>query len=142
MGNHAVFTFDPKPTNTTIGIYVHWNGGPESAYAFAKAMDALAVRADSCYEVGRAVQMIGNYFGGTLSLGCVTLREASKMGLDNGVIRITRGKGEPEIAQCLDWKPKADFIVIHTELLQNHPYNKEGALVNDILEKNKMFKEK
>lgn len=68
MGNRAVI----KVQGETVGIYLHWNGGVESVLAFLKAADALGVRdpvGDPSYFTARMVQIIGNFFRGTLSLG-------------------------------------------------------------------------
>ena len=71
MGNRAVITtrkagFDPANSNA-MGVYLHWNGGRDSVEAWA-----------------RLCQVIGNYFGGGLSIGigpCCTLDCDN---LDNG----------------------------------------------------------
>ena len=68
MGNRAVIKFE----GSDIGIYLHWNGGVESVLAFLKAAKELGVRDPLCdppYFTARLVQIIGNFFGGTLSLG-------------------------------------------------------------------------
>lgn len=67
MGNRAVIAFK----NSDTGIYLHWNGGRESVQAFVDTAKALKVRNPSRddYGIARMVQIIGNFFGGTLSLG-------------------------------------------------------------------------
>lgn len=67
MGNRAVIAFK----GNDIGIYLHWNGGKESIQAFVDTAKALGVR-NPCrdsYGITRLTQIIGNFFGGTLSLG-------------------------------------------------------------------------
>ena len=67
MGNRAVIAFK----GNDLGIYLHWNGGEESVKAFVDTAKALGVR-NPCrdsYGITRMVQIIGNFFGGTLSLG-------------------------------------------------------------------------
>ena len=71
MGNRAVITVAPY-AETNVGIYLHWNGGRESVEAFLDAAKALGMRSpggDPYYAMARLVQIIGNYFGGSTSLG-------------------------------------------------------------------------
>lgn len=83
MGNRAVIAFDGQKT----GIYLHWNGGLASILAFLKVAKTLNVRAStyqSDYTIARMTQIIGNFFGGTLSLGVGALETLDLEG-DNGV---------------------------------------------------------
>ena len=85
MGNRAVISVGTSPGST--GIYLHWNGGPESVLAFLHAARALKVRApegDSSYAMARLTQIIGNFFGGTLSLGIGKVSELDTNNGDNG----------------------------------------------------------
>jgi hypothetical protein len=71
MGNRAVITTAPY-AETNVGIYLHWNGGRESVEAFLQAARVLGMRSpesDPYYAMARLVQIIGNYFGGSTSLG-------------------------------------------------------------------------
>ena len=71
MGNRAVVTVEGSAT----GVYLHWNGGEESVTAFLRAAKDLGVRgpvSDTSYFYARFVQIIGNYFGGTTSVGIDT----------------------------------------------------------------------
>ena len=67
MGNRAVIAFK----NSDLGIYLHWNGGKESVKAFVDTAKALGVRNPSRddYGIARMIQIIGNFFGGTTSVG-------------------------------------------------------------------------
>lgn len=81
MGNRAVVVFETAEPGRTAGggftsykssglaVYLHWNGGPESVYAFLDAMDRYGVPCDGDYEVVRFLQIAGNFFGGASSLG-------------------------------------------------------------------------
>lgn len=62
MGNRAIVQLDDPCTDHAI--YLQWNGGPESINAFLSCMDG--VRRDA-FSV-RFAQLVGNYFGGTLSI--------------------------------------------------------------------------
>jgi len=87
MGNRAVITTAPYSINN-VGIYVHWNGGPESVAAFLKACKQLGYRSlasDANYAMARLTQVIGTFFGGTTSLGIGTLRDLDADNGDNGV---------------------------------------------------------
>jgi hypothetical protein len=87
MGNRAVIAFQDASHNEvqpdSVGIYVHWNGGPESVTAFLDAAKELGVRPDD-YGVARLCQIIGNWFGGTLSIGIGTCRTMDTDNGDNG----------------------------------------------------------
>lgn len=54
-------------------VYLHWNGGPESVYAFLAEMDYRQIRHEAGYEAARFCQIVGEFFDhdqyGTLSLG-------------------------------------------------------------------------
>lgn len=68
MGNRCVITDEER----TIGIYLHWNGGIGSVEAFLTYCGMRGCRGfgeDTSYAAARLVQVIGNFFGGTLSIG-------------------------------------------------------------------------
>lgn len=64
MGNRAVVIFKDVPTKRISPcIYLHWNGGPESVYAFLDEMDRRDVRGcDPDYEAARFVHIVGEFF--------------------------------------------------------------------------------
>jgi len=91
MGNRALITTAPYK-NTNPAIYVHWNGGQGSVQAFCNVARDLRVRdplSNSEYALARLAQIIGNYFGGTLSLGIT--KAGQDWGCDNGVYTIGEG---------------------------------------------------
>lgn len=81
MGNRAVIAFGSTPKS--IGIYLHWNGGIESVKAFLDATRTLTRSrgADKQYIPARLVQVIGNFLGGSSSLG---IDHVGNMDTDNG----------------------------------------------------------
>ena len=85
MGNRAVIKIEGEST----GIYLHWNGGVESVLGFLKAAKDLGVRdpkGDPSYCLARLTQIIGNFFGGTLSIG---IGQADRLDdSDNGIYTI------------------------------------------------------
>lgn len=83
MGNRAVITTKAKK----LGVYLHWNGGRDSVEAFLKVCKQLGYRppeSDS-YGFARLCQVIGNYFGGTSSLGIDLYENVDTDNGDNGV---------------------------------------------------------
>ncbi len=88
MGNRAVI----KPLFGTSGLYLHWNGGVDSVTAFLKycelkGYEGISQRSDG-YGLARLCQVIGNFFGGNLSLGIITNIEETRkyaQGFDNGI---------------------------------------------------------
>lgn len=83
MGNRAVITDKDK----RIGIYLHWNGGRDSVEAFLKYCELKGYRAPSWDNYGwaRLCQVIGNYFGGSTSIGIDTYDHLDTDNGDNGV---------------------------------------------------------
>ncbi len=79
MGNRAVITDKAKK----VGLYLHWCGGRNSIEAFllyCKLKDYRGFGYDSEYALARLAQVVGNFFGGTCSVGITTRRN----GEDNG----------------------------------------------------------
>ena len=83
MGNRAVITTEDKK----IGVYVHWNGGRDSVEAFLKYCELKGYRKpeEDCYGWARLCQVIGNFFGGELSVGIDTYECLDTNNWDNGV---------------------------------------------------------
>ena len=88
MGNRCLIV--PKG-NESIGVYLHWNGGVDSVTAFLKYCELKGYRSfnGDGYGIARLCQVIGNYFGGSLSLGIepITheLTEEFADNYDNGI---------------------------------------------------------
>lgn len=71
MGNRA-FLYSEKTTagHRGLGVYLHWNGGPDSVIPLIRYCKLRKFRPFSDgYGVARLCQVMGNFFGGTLSLG-------------------------------------------------------------------------
>ena len=90
MGNRAVITasrdFDVAKSND-IGIYLHWNGGRDSVEAFltyCKLKGHCSPERDN-YGWARLCQVIGNFFGGSLSIGIDKCCNLDCDNFDNGV---------------------------------------------------------
>lgn len=89
MGNRAVITLkNPKPDD--LGIYVHWNGGPDSVGAFLEYCDLRGFRAptDDTYGWARLCEVICNFLGRDgSSVGINVMSRNSDPG-DNGIYYI------------------------------------------------------
>lgn len=88
MGNRAVIINKKDMRNreispNQIGVYLHWNGGRDSVSAFLKYCEYKNYRTPDtdCYGWARLCQVIGNFFGGTTSLG---IDRAKNLDCDNG----------------------------------------------------------
>lgn len=89
MGNRAVITnsraFDVA-NSTDIGVYLHWNGGRDSVEAFLTYCKLKGYRPPEVDNYGwaRLCQVIGNFFGGGLSIGIGPCCELDCDNWDNG----------------------------------------------------------
>jgi hypothetical protein len=85
MGNKAYIIFtDEKEKDISPAIYLHWNGGAESVYAFLAELDRRQVRGCSVdYEAARFCQIVGEFFDGKDKLTSLSL------GVMNGPKKIT-----------------------------------------------------
>ena len=94
MGNRAIITTQNDFDNNGIGVYIHWNGGYDSVSAFLKYCELRGFRPPEEDEYGwaRLCQIIGNYFGGDLSIGIDMLNKLPLRNCDNGVYIIEKWK--------------------------------------------------
>jgi hypothetical protein len=69
MGNRAII----KTEGGHIGLYLHWNGGRDSVEAFLTYCKLKGHRPPETdgYGWARLAQVVGNFFGGTTSVGIV-----------------------------------------------------------------------
>ena len=86
MGNRAVITTSKSinvNVSNDIGVYLHWNGGRDSVEAFLTYCKIKGYRPPEYDNYGwaRLCQVIGNFFGGELSVG---IDRCSKLDCDNG----------------------------------------------------------
>ena len=87
MGNRAVITTKENFENNGVGVYLHWNGGRDSVQAFLKYCKLKGYRAPDtdCYGWARLCQVVGNFFGGSLSVGIDIVDRLDCDNWDNGV---------------------------------------------------------
>lgn len=107
MGNRASVIFHSGDT-ISPAVYLHWNGGPESIYAFLDELNRREVRADANYECARFIAVVAEFFDhdsyGTASLGVSNgPTNLSKTALapfvseDNGLYLVTRAAGKNNV---------------------------------------------
>ena len=67
MGNRAIITTQERK----IGLYLHWNGGRDTVEPLLRYCELQGYRPPSSDSYGwaRICQVVGNFFGGTLSVG-------------------------------------------------------------------------
>lgn len=82
MGNRAIIKTDAN----NIGLYLHWNGGRDSVEPFLAYCSMKGYRSPETdgYGWARLAQVVGNFFGGSLSVGIVETGEDSGEWCDNG----------------------------------------------------------
>ena len=81
MGNRALIKFDGQDA----GVYLHWNGGRDSVEAFLEYCKLRNFRCDD-YGIARFCQVVGNFFGGTLSIGVTAnIKNEDANWIDNGI---------------------------------------------------------
>lgn len=90
MGNRAVITTKDGFAHNGLGIYLHWNGGRDSVRAFLKYCELKGFRSPDTDNYGwaRLAQVIGNFFGGGLSIGIDKVRNLDCDNFDNGTYLI------------------------------------------------------
>ncbi len=65
MGNRGTVIFSNQAGDEfSPAVYQHWNGGPESVYAFLDELDRRGVRGadDLAYQAARFVHIVGDFF--------------------------------------------------------------------------------
>lgn len=94
MGNRAIIQTRQSYEKEGIGIYLHWNGGRDSIEAFLKYCELKGYRPpeQDFYGWARLCQVIGNFFGGTLSIGIDNFSKDAGEWQDNGTYIIEEWK--------------------------------------------------
>tara|TARA_R100000808_G_scaffold16145_1_gene36637 strand:- start:10970 stop:11350 length:381 start_codon:yes stop_codon:yes gene_type:complete len=76
MGNRAVIQMQ----GVEAGIYLHWGGGADTVEPLLEVAKEYGLRGDD-YGIARLAQMMGNFFGGILSIG---VENVDRLDTDNG----------------------------------------------------------
>lgn len=99
MGNRAVIT----TTDKDLALYLHWNGGRDTVEPLLKYCELQGYRPPSTDSYGwaRMAQVVGNFFGGSLSLGIDRFDRLGDQG-DNGVYVIDGWKIVDRIENSYD----------------------------------------
>jgi len=114
MGNRAFVIFANKDwTKFSPAVYLHWNGGPESVYAFLEELNHREVRADQEYECARFVQIAGEFFDSNghytgLSLGVQSVPEG--VDLEHLTQKFDPGDNGLYVV-CREGSPKEGIVV-------------------------------
>ena len=140
MGNRAlIIPSEPTQDNPVVGIYVHWNGGPESVLAFLEVCKRREYRDpayDSEYGMARLCGVIHEFFGietsTCLGIWAVTADEWNNSEeldyLDNGIYRLGEdwtiaerrggfGDYKAKTVEDLNEKERAQYVAIVRELM-------------------------
>ena len=82
MGNRAVIT----TPEMKMALYLHWNGGRDTVEPLLRYCELQGYRPPSqdCYGWARMAQVMGNFFGGSTSIGIDRYERLGDQG-DNGV---------------------------------------------------------
>ena len=84
MGNRAVITTRERK----VGLYLHWNGGRDTVEPLLRYCELQGYRppSDDDYGWARLAQVVGNFFGGALSVGVGSYTTDVRMDPgDNGI---------------------------------------------------------
>ena len=130
MGNRAVITTRHKD----IGIYLHWNGGRDSVEAFLKYCELKGVRPPETDNYGwaRMCQIIGNFFGGELSIGIDQYDRLDKDNGDNGVYVIENWKIVDRL--FIDWPEQNEYELVKMLKSINEKQPEEERLSEEVIE--------
>lgn len=117
MGNRAVIKFD----GLNSGVYLHWNGGRDSVEPFLEYCRLRNFRCDE-YGVARFCQVVGNWFGGTLSIGVYTdIEDEDEKFYDNGIYVVKDWKIIRRIPEDIEEQKGHDFNDILLDVDDNQP---------------------
>ena len=128
MGNRAVITTPEK----VLALYLHWNGGRDTVEPLLKYCELQGYRPPSTDSYGwaRMAQVVGNFFGGSLSLGIDRFDRLGDQG-DNGVYVIDDWKIVDRI-ECdydKDWNPVGWKQIDPSREERYHDFDEEKGCV-------------
>lgn len=141
MGNRAVITTRSKD----IGVYLHWNGGRDSVEAFLKYCELKGYRTPERDNYGwaRLCQIIGNYFGGELSIGIDKYERLDKDNGDNGVYIIENWKIVDR--EFIDWPEQNEYDLISMlRDINNHQPEREkleDSVIDSVEKERELWKQ-
>ena len=138
MGNRCVITTEGK----RIGVYLHWNGGRDSVEPILAYCMAKGYRCPEEDEYGwaRLCQVIGNLFGGSLSVGIDRYEVLDRENGDNGVYVIKNWRIIKRIFFKGEEQNDYDFRAVMTEINKSMP-RKERLTERELTEAYKKYTE-
>lgn len=133
MGNRAVITTNKRE----VGLYVHWNGGPESICAFLTYAKLFGIRKpyeDEAYFFARLTQIITNFFGGQISCGVGMYNHLDRNNGDNGVYIVNNDFSvtEREFGNTVSFVRRSRMVDFLYEINRSMP--EADRLDNSVLE--------
>lgn len=131
MGNRAVITTKENYLNNGIGLYLHWNGGRDSVEAFLEYCKLKGYRADNCYQWARLSQVIGNFLGGTDSIGLSVVDELDCENEDNGMYLI---EGWDIVGRVFMKNEEQNEYSMHSMLLAIDKAQPEEERIKELIE--------
>jgi hypothetical protein len=102
MGNRATVIFTDGKKEIGSAVYLHWNGGAESIYAFLNEMERRHIRADQEYETARFIHIVGEFFD-----------QENLTGLSLGVVNGPKAINEKELAKVRTDHSDNGFYIIN-----------------------------
>ena len=111
MGNRAIIQTKESYENEGIGIYLHWNGRRDSVEGFLKYCELKGYRPPDYDHYGwaRLCQVIGNFFGGWLSIGIDNFGKSAGEWQDNGTYIIKGWKIVDRKCWNDDWEDQDEY---------------------------------
>ena len=126
MGNRACVVFTDG-REFSPAIYLHWHGGPESVYAFLDALGRYGALGDIGHVSARFTQLIGNYFGGTLSVALRAFRGPLPSNIDpgdNGLYLVALKRSNYSVRRWIDRiEQDADVVLRERAAAYSHRYH-------------------
>jgi hypothetical protein len=144
MGNRACVVFKDEVVHSPA-VYLHWNGGPESVYAFLEALErGGGLSQDPVRTAARFTQLVGNFFGGNLSLALFPI-EADRWELtdpgDNGIYLVTLSDSPlsmRRLVEGVEWPPHV--VALEEAESRTHAYrNQIPSLCDQVLQANRGY---
>lgn len=119
MGNRAVISTREDYDNNSLGLYLHWNGGRDSVEAFLRYCDLRGDRSPETdgYGYARLAQVIGNFLGGTLSLGLINRPANYAEWADNGAYIVENWQIVGR--EFYDWEEQNEYDLLDMMLTIN-----------------------
>ena len=134
MGNRACVVFTDG-RELSPAIYLQWNGGPESVYAFLDALGRYQALGDIGHTAARFTQVVRNYFGGTLSVALMRFSGPLPSNIDpddNGIYLVTVNRGGYTVRRWIDRiEQDAEFVARERAEANAHPYHTKSLSISD-----------